>query len=252
MHPAAAKSLFVRRREPIGPFLLGSLLGHSALVGLGLVVSLVWGSRVIDLDQKPITASLVRKGKPRDQALLPRKEELPAPPLKVEGAPAAPAPAEKAPTPLPGPKPTAKSAPAQPGVANGQDRRKQLFGAFGKVGKVNPPEELEGAVDGDEEGDSATAEGERYFALLKAQGRRHYDVSDTIPEQERLRLRAQVQIKIGRAGELLEARVVKSSGNPLFDSAVLSAVKKAAPFSPPPDHLRDELQRSGVIIVYTP
>ncbi len=38
----------------------------------------------------------------------------------------------------------------------------------------------------------------------------------------------------------------------LFDSAVLAAVKKASPFSPPPDHLRDALQKSGIVLEFSP
>jgi TonB family protein len=149
------------------------------------------------------------------------------------------------------PQPAPKPAP-QPGQAQGEDRRKRLFGAFDKLAKSSKAEELEGAEDGDPSGDSATAEGERYFGLLSSQVRRHYDVADTIPESERLHLKAQVAVKLGRTGEVLEATLAKASGNPLFDSAVLSAVKKASPFSPPPNHLRNTLQKNGVVLEFRP
>jgi len=137
------------------------------------------------------------------------------------------------------------------GEKSAADRRKQLFSAFSKTagGRTR---ELDGQLDGDPNGDSATAEGERYWALLTAGVRRNYDVSQTIPEQERLHLKAQVQVLIGRTGELLRVQVIRSSGNELFDNAVVSAVKKAAPFSPPPDHLRDALQRKGVALEFRP
>jgi protein TonB len=51
---------------------------------------------------------------------------------------------------------------------------------------------------------------------------------------------------------LLDVSITKGSGNELFDSAVLGAVKKAAPFSAPPEHLRDALKKSGVPLVFTP
>ena len=87
---------------------------------------------------------------------------------------------------------------------------------------------------------------------MKNAVRRFYDVSNTIPESERITLKAQVNFKVSATGELLDVDIVKASGNSLFDAAVVSAVKKAAPYSPPPDHLRDTLKKSGVTIVFTP
>ena len=249
MHPATAQSLFAKRKDRMVPFIVGSLVGHGALVAIVALAGSAFGSKVIDLDQKPIHASLVRKGKPRDEKLLPRKEDLPPPPKKSEGA--APVPLDKpAAVPVPGVKPD-KSAAKQSGDKDAQDRRKQLFGAFSKTGRAGKVEELPGQEDGDPNGDSDVQEGERYFGMLIAQVRRYYDVSNTIPEQERLQLSALVSLKIGKAGELLEAKLAKSSGNDLYDSAVVAAVRKAAPFSPPPDHLRDTMA-DGAIFKFTP
>jgi TonB family protein len=150
--------------------------------------------------------------------------------------------------PEPAPKPT-----PQKGETKGEDRRNRLFGAFDKFSKsTKPPEELDGAEDGDPNGDSATAEGERYFGLLSSQVRRHYNVADTIPENERMYLKAQVAMRLNRTGDVIDAKLAKASGNTLFDSAVLAAVKKASPFSPPPDHLRDTLQKSGIVLEFSP
>ena len=261
MHPAVTQSLLVPRRSRLGIFLAVSLGGHVLVGVLGALYAAFYEPAKIELDQKPIRASLVRLGKPRDEKLLPRKEEPPAPPpKKVEAPPTPPAPTEPPAVdntvavavpgvkPEPAPKPT-----PQPGEAKGEDRRKRLFGAFDKLSKPSKQqEELEGAEDGDPSGDSATAEGERYFGLLSSQVRRHYNVADTLSESERMHLKAQVAVRLNRAGEVLEARLSKESGNALFDSAVLAAVKKAAPFSPPPDHLRNMLQKSGIVLEFRP
>ena len=63
---------------------------------------------------------------------------------------------------------------------------------------------------------------------------------------------AQVLLRIGKGGSLLNAELVKASGNDLFDNAVLAAVKKAQPFSPPPEDLRDGLQKTGVVLEFSP
>lgn len=252
LHPAAAQSLLVRRPSRLGPFLVGSLAAHAGLVVVGLVLGTFFASPPLDLDQKPITATLVRLGKPRDQKLLPRKEELPPPPKEVSGTTApAPPPAEKA-VPVPMLKPTPATTAKQSGKKEGDLRRKQLFGAFDKFSKAKPDEDPEGAENGSLDGDAAKAEGEQYWGLLTAQVHRNYDVSQTIPEEERIHLRAQVALRIGRRGQVIDVRLAKSSGNALFDHAVLAAVKKASPFSPPPDALRDSLERTGVVLEFVP
>lgn len=255
LHPAASQSMLVARPSRLGLFLGVSLAGHGLLVAVGLVYSSLTAGPKVDPNIPVIKATLVRQGKPRDEKLLPRKEQPPPPPKEVKAPPAPPAeapkPPEKAVVPVPAPKPQPAPAP-QKGDKAGEDRRKRLFGAFDKTAKKAEPEELEGAEDGDPDGDSATAEGERYYALLSTQVRRNYSVAEAIPETERLYLKAQVQVRLARTGEVLESRLSSASGNDLFDSAVLSAVKKASPFSPPPDHLRDALQKQGVVLEFRP
>jgi TonB family protein len=261
MHPRLAQSAFIRRPLPVKGFLLASLAGHGGLLFALTFAHGLFAPPPLDLNQKPIRATLVRQGKPRDPDLLPRKEELPPPPQKVEAeTPPAPAPPEAKPPEKPAvpvPVPTAKPEPPktaqkQPGEKDGQDRRKQLFGAFSRTGKAAKAEELEGQEDGSPLGDSATAEGDPYWALLQAQIHRFFDLSETIPDDERIRLRAVLRLRIGQAGQLLRADLDKASGNSLFDSAILSAAKKAAPFSPPPERFRRELQSRGVSLEFIP
>jgi TonB family protein len=210
------------------------------------------------LNQQPIKASLVRLGKPPDPKLLPRihpqqepqKPAEPEPPKPQEPKAVAPPPEPKVVSIAPSPK-----KPPQNGEA---DRRKQLLTALNRTSKSTGSktaqhiEEMEGQLDGDPNGDSATQEGERYYGLLKAQVQRNYDVSQTIPEQERLHLKAQVIVLIGRTGEVLKVQLASSSGNALFDASVVAAVKKASPFAPPPDHLRNALQRRGIALEFRP
>lgn len=251
-HPAVEQSLLVRHKSRMGPFLIGSLAAHAGLVVVGLVLGSFFSGPAIDLNQKPITAHLVRLGKARDKKFLPRKEEPPPPPKEEHGqtAPATPPPA-KAAVPVPLKKPTPAVHQKHEG-ARDSDLRKQLFGAFSKLSKKPPDEDPEGAENGSTEGDSSEAEGEQYWGLISAQVHRNYDVSQTIPEEERAGLKAQVALRIGRRGQVLEVKLVKSSGNALFDNAVLAAVKKASPFSPPPDALRDSLENTGVVLEFVP
>ncbi|MCP3144019.1 energy transducer TonB [Pyxidicoccus xibeiensis] len=257
---AVSHSLLVTRPTRLSRFVGASVVGHIAVLLAAVLYARFSGGPKVDLNAKPINATLVRLGKPRDSKLLPRKEQPPPPVKEVlapkpapEAPPPAPTPAAVA-VPIPGvkPEPSAPQPAPQKGEKTGEDRRKRLFGAFDKTAKAAEPEEQEGAEDGDPDGDSAKAEGERYFGLLQSQVRRHYNVADTIPESERLHLNTVVAVRLGRAGEVLDVSLTKPSGNDLFDSAVVTAVRKAAPFSPPPDHLRDTLQKSGVNLSFRP
>lgn len=247
---ASHLSLLADRPTPLPMFLAVSVAGHVLAVALWLLVGWLMAGPKVDLTQTPIKASLVRLGKPRDEKLLPRKEEEPAPakPKVEEVAVATPA---KVDTAIKIPVKDAK--PEKVEKKDGaKDAKKSLFAALDSAGKQGKAEDLEGAADGDPNGDAAKQEGERYFGLLNSVVKRNYDVSNTIDEAERRRLRAEVALRIGVGGELMDVSLTKPSGNEQFDSAVIGAVKKAAPFSAPPEHLRDSLKKSGVAIVFTP
>jgi len=235
---AAAESLLRPRPQPLLPFLVVSVAGHLLFIGAALVLSWALAGPRIELDQEPIKASLVRLGKKRDEKLLPRKEEAPPPP------PPAAAPV------LPTEAPVKPAAPTKP-TPQRVDTKKSLFDAMNKTASA-AAEAPEGDEQGDPNGDAARQEGERYYGVLSSAVRRNYDVSNTIPEAERRTLKARVTVRLGSLGELLDVSLSKSSGNQLFDDAVLGAVKKAAPFGPPPEHLRDTLKSGGVTLVFSP
>ena len=217
-----------------------------------MLFSWLYGAPMVNLDQKPITASLVRRGVLRDEKLLPKKEEEPAPPPeeKKTAEVAMPKPAETAvPIPTKDAKVEPKKESSKDTASKAKDAKKDLFAALNKTGKA---EELEGQADGDPNGDSAKQEGERYYGLLISVVKRNYDVSNSIAEAERRRLHAIVNVRIAATGQLLDVKLATSSGNDLFDGAVLEAVRKAAPFSAPPEHLRDDLKKTGVAFDFTP
>lgn len=51
-------------------------------------------------------------------------------------------------------------------------------------------------------------------------------------------LSADVEFSIGADGTLNGVKIAKSSGDPAFDESVVRAIKRAAPFPPPPDRYR--------------
>ncbi len=247
-----AESLLTPRATPVLPFMALSVGGHVLAIAGLTVFSWLFSGPKVELEQKPITASLVQLGKKRDAALLPRKEAPPPPPAaqeKVAPAPA-PAPVEKA---VALPSNDVKPVPKKEQVAKSGEKEapRSFIDALKQAAREAKPEEVEGAEDGDRNGDSAKQQGERYYALLSAVVKRNYDVSDTIPEAERRTLKATVVIKLGAQGELLDVDLTRSSGNETFDAAVVGAVRRAAPFGAPPAGLRDTL-KGGVTLNFTP
>ncbi len=71
----------------------------------------------------------------------------------------------------------------------------------------------------------------RYQALIKQKVERNWIRPTTFKKG----LSCTVLVRMMPSGEVLEAKVVKSSGDPVFDRSVEQAVQKAAPLPLPPD-----------------
>ncbi|HZW90380.1 MAG TPA: energy transducer TonB, partial [Myxococcaceae bacterium] len=146
----APVSLLVRRPErTLIKFLFWSAVVHAVLFSLAVVYAKLHEEPAIDLDQKPIKATLVRQGTPRDEKLLPRIDQPPPPPVEQKAPEPAPAPA---PPKTVAPAPVAPPAPPKTKQAGEKkaDSRQQLFGAFDKMSKAKP--DTTGAADGDPNG----------------------------------------------------------------------------------------------------
>ncbi|RKG59283.1 energy transducer TonB, partial [Corallococcus sp. CA054B] len=87
MSSAVSHSLLVSRPTRLSRFLVVSVVGHVAVVAAALFYAGFTSAPKVNLDQKPINASLVRLGKPRDPKLLPRKEVAQPPPKEVVAKP---------------------------------------------------------------------------------------------------------------------------------------------------------------------
>ncbi len=71
----------------------------------------------------------------------------------------------------------------------------------------------------------------RYTSLIKARVERSWLRPAGLPDG----LQATLLVRLDPFGEVLEARVLRSSGNPLFDRSAEAAVKKASPLPVPSD-----------------
>ncbi|RKG80589.1 energy transducer TonB, partial [Corallococcus terminator] len=83
MDSALTHSLLVARPTKLSRFVVFSVGGHLAVLVAAILYARFTATPKVDLDTKPINASLVRLGKPRDPKLLPRKEQAQPPPKEV-------------------------------------------------------------------------------------------------------------------------------------------------------------------------
>lgn len=203
----------------------------------GLLVFALLGSALFAPPrlEEPATihVKLARLGTPRDQKLLPRKTEppaaAPAPPVEVAKAVAVQTKTEP-------PKPTAPKPPKQDHLKN-------------TLAKLQQQVDQTGQADGFEHGTDDQTEGELYWARVKDRILRFYVVPNTIPESERRRLIASLEIHIGSDGTIVDSRTEQSSGNLTFDRALESAIKRVRAFPPPPPHLLKQA-REGVTLEF--
>mgnify|MGYP002336307383 CR=1 FL=1 len=79
--------------------------------------------------------------------------------------------------------------------------------------------------------DRAASEAEKYKALIRQKVSRNWNR----PAGTKTGLKCLVRVRLVPGGEVLQATVVRSSGDPIFDRSVENAVYKAAPLPLPPD-----------------
>ncbi len=201
----------------------------------------------IDLDQAVVKARLVKLGKPRDEKMLPRIPTAP-PPTPVEK--------KAAPTITP---------PTAPDKETIEPEKKSASDILNKFKNENvKPKDLndlikdkigeqddEGQEFGDKEGTALDGEiTDSYFARVTARIQTQMEVSSVLTDEERVRLKAVLCLKIGDSGDVTDI-TVKTSGSAVFDSDVTAAARKASPVPAPPPPARDR-SAEGVCFNFCP
>ena len=230
------------------PVLLAAGLHVALLVSALVIPKLVGGPPPL---RKPIIARLVAQGKPRDQRLMPRKEQPPPPPASAPRS----SPETKSP---PAQSTPAKVAPAAP-RPRAPSREELMQRALASVSAATerehskaPPEEREGEETGSPDGTAATAEeGDLYFAKVQAEILSHYAIPSIISERERMALKAVIVAWIAPDGSLLRYQFDRRSGNTQFDAALERAIKASRIPAPPPERAR-AIRDEGVALEFTP
>ena len=246
------------RRDRFWPAVAASIAVHAVAIAVAVKASSL---PRVELDQVPLKARLVRLGEKKPEQFLPQKE-APPPPEPAPVTPPPPAVEPVPPPPSPPPAPTAAPVPAvapAPKAASRSPATKSAGAAATTAGVAAALAKMEqevrrerwGDPNGDVQGDSEEAsEGERYQALLQRALHANYQLPTTIPERERLYLKAVVILWIDADGSISRWKVEKPSGNPAFDDALERAIRKThAP--PPPDSQRGAYRDRGIQVTFT-
>jgi TonB family protein len=115
-----------------------------------------------------------------------------------------------------------------------------------------PDEERAGQKTGSPQGTAESSEaGDAYFTAVHDAILENYVVPSVISERERLYLSATVLAYIGGDGRILRHDLQKKSGNPFFDQALETAIRRAR-LPPPPPELARSLRDNGVVLNFKP
>lgn len=219
--------------------IVATLLIHGALIG-----GIVAGNRgKPSSDENPrdlIVTELVKLGKPREKFWLPRitqptRSKAPPDVLKVAENPnAAPAPKEA-------PKP--EDAEVSKDLKRALERARKL-----QVAAEEEPDE--GLLTGSKQGTAAQAtEGDACATAVYMAIRKNWTVpAGLVGTADLSKLEAQVRVKMGDEGGLTEPRVVKSSGNVLFDSSCIEAVGATQTLPDLPAQCRARFRRGATLV----
>lgn len=230
--PSVAASLQWRhahQQRLLAVFLFVSLVIHTG----ALAAYAFWPAPhkpALNLDDAIVKTRLVRLGKTRDEKLLPRLPTSPPPPSSDQRAP-----------------PTDKPAPDKP--APDSSKKASANDILDKFEKANAkPTDVrdlirdrigeqtdEGREDGDQEGTDLTGEIKAtWFTRVALAVQKNLEVSSTLSDEERVRLRCELALKLDDEGNLVDVKIQKSSGNATFDNDVLAAAKRSSPLPAPP------------------
>jgi colicin import membrane protein len=235
----------------------GSLVLHILVLiffGSGL-----WFAESHKIEFETVQAKLVKLGEERDKKLLPRITQ-PKPAPKSEKKDPKPEPKKEE-------KPAEKVQPKPDGKANSLKPKEEPKPAE-KVTKHEEPKEekkktssldellagdvmekikrdaraeesKEGAKDGVEDGDvtdpALALKANMYIRQISVLIKKNWNIPSIISADERKKLMTKIYFKITYSGEVYDIKIKSSSGNSVYDSSVIEAVKKTGKLPLPDD-----------------
>ncbi len=86
---------------------------------------------------------------------------------------------------------------------------------------------------------------DNYIANVKKTIYQNWDLPEWLAHKD---LKAQVLARFDERGNLIYKQIIKSSGNPSYDDAIMTAVQKSSPVPVPPEKLTKIIGQEGILI----
>ena len=254
----------MKNKQSLKPYITGSLLAHVFVVGVFVVKATFFPSEDIVLGSAlkvdMVGLPELRRKRPPQKAPVEKKVKLPKAEAKVE---------PKTETKKEAKKEVKKEAKKESeNVKSKQDRAlrqlkiKKALAQIKKDQQQSKQVESEQAeakkasdapVKGNIISDGGSLSGldrleyDEYYEKLESHMKSYWELPQWLAGGG---LHAQVSVKIGFDGYVIEKVVHQSSGNSVFDSKALESVQKAMPLPSPPPRLRNLLVRQGLIFSF--
>jgi TonB family protein len=245
--PTSGLDAHAAHNRSLWKLLVVSLLLHAVGIGAYVFVELQ-APPVLHLDDDVVKTHLVKLGKQRDEKLLPRLPTQAPPPPAESTAPVP----ERAEPQKETPEAEAQKKRSAADILEKFDAKNQPTDVNDLIKKrIGEPTD-EGHEQGDAAGTDLTGSLQAsYVQRLIAHIKARMQLSDVITDEERVRLKATIALRISAEGEVLDVRISESSGSTVYDNDVVAAVRKSEPVPAPPIQLRTKFA-GGVGIHFCP
>jgi colicin import membrane protein len=187
--------------------------------------------------QEAITTKLVRLGQDKKD-WLPRKETPPPPPKEEPAA-------------------VSTDAKAISTTRPKEDNKSKFDDVMKRLEKIEKQDDYKGK--GDPKGSKSGQVSEFTQQMIGMQWmndvdqriRPNFVPPSVIAENERSKLSTVVVILVNGQGRILKRSIETSSGNALYDAAVLRALDQSNPLPPPPPEIREQVMRDGLEFTFS-
>jgi TonB family protein len=211
----------------------------------------IWMDRSRKIEFDTVQARLVKLGEERDKKLLPRiTKQEPVKSSKTEQKANSLKPVEK--------KENEKKKEEEKKVVKPPSLAELLSGTMQEIKKDARAEVTkEGAADGDPDGDvtdpALALKANMYTRKISALIRKNWNIPGIISKDQLKDLQTSAFFRITFSGEVYAIEIVSSSGNQIFDSSVIEAIKKTGSLPLPEDReLKKLVLKEGFECPFTP
>ncbi len=231
-------------------FVIYSLIIH--IIALYFIVSDMWFQRRNKIEFESVQARLVQLGEERDKNLLPRITQKQPPPPQKENV--------KGNT-LKQPEKKKEAPPKEKEQKKVESKRQPTLAELLKAADIPRDERAEAPVEGSKDGvergdvtDPALAlKANMYTRRISALIRENWNIPSIITREQLRELQATAYFRITFSGDVYNIQIATSSGNNIFDSSIIEAIKRTGNLPLPEDReLRRLVLQEGFECPFTP